>query len=136
MFNTDKQSAAISYSCLSNRCKPKFVLFSNLGIVSSIKVQQFRSLRFQLRFSFSCPTGGTWVHRTYFGDIDVGDVCWKQNELVTSLRCCLPIQYIEKITNIMKTVANKHVMIVSPTSSISHNHKITNITLSLTSLSP
>ena len=48
MFNTDKQSAAINYSWLSHRCKPKFIMFSNLGIVSvwSIKVQQYSSWDF------------------------------------------------------------------------------------------
>jgi len=30
------------------------------------------------------------------GDIDVGDGCWRQHLLVTSLRCWWPIWYIEK----------------------------------------
>ena len=45
---------------------------------------------------------------------DVGDQMW-------------PIWYIGKITNIM---------ILPPTSEISHHHKVTNITMSPTSLSP
>jgi len=28
------------------------------------------------------------------GYIDVGDGCWRPNMLMTSLRCCLPIQYV------------------------------------------
>jgi len=67
------------------------------------------------------------------GDIDVGDRCWRSNVLVTSLRCCLPIYYIEKVTNISKKVDN--IMILSQTSQISHLHKVTNITMSPKSLS-
>ena len=57
---------------------------------------------------------------------DVGDqMCWWQ---------VWDNGYIEKITNITKKVAN--IMILSPTSEISHHHKVTNITMSPTSLSP
>ena len=73
------------------------------------------------------------------GHIDVGDGCWRPNVLVPSLRCWWSIQdvgdrHIEKTTNITKKVAN--IMILSPTSEISHHHKVTNITMSPTSLSP
>ena len=64
----------------------------------------------------------------------VGDGCWRQTVLMTSLRCWWPIKCSEKITNITKKVAN--IMILSPTSSIGNYYKITNITLSSTSLSP
>ena len=48
--------------------------------------------------------------------------------------CWWLIKYIEKITNITKKVAN--IVILLPTSEISHHHKVTNITMSPTSLSP
>ena len=44
------------------------------------------------------------------------------------------IWYIEKITNVTKKVVN--IMILPPTSQISHHHKVTNITMSPTSLFP
>ena len=66
--------------------------------------------------------------------INVGDGCWRPNVLVSSLRCWWPIQYIMKITIITKQVAN--IMILPPTSENSHHHKVTNITMSPTSLSP
>ena len=74
------------------------------------------------------------------GYIDVGDGCWRPNELVTNLRCWWPFQDVGdrfntlKITNITKKVAN--IMILPPTPHIGHNHKVTNITRSPTSLSP
>jgi len=46
----------------------------------------------------------------------------------------MKIKYIEKITNIAKRVAST--MIFPPTSEINHYHKVTNITMSPTSLSP
>ena len=49
-----------------------------------------------------------------FGYIDVGDGCWRPNVLVTSLTCW---------------------MILPPTYQISHHHKVTNVTMSPTSLS-
>jgi len=42
--------------------------------------------------------------------------------------------YIEKISNITQKLTN--IMILPPTSEISHHHKVTNITMSPTSLSP
>ena len=53
--------------------------------------------------------------------------------LVTNSGFWWQIKYIEKITNMTK-VAN--IMILPPTSEISHHHKVTNITMSPTSLSP
>jgi len=73
----------------------------------------------------------SWT-RTTGGYIDVGDGYWIPNVLVKSLRCWWPIQYIEKIINILKKVANR--MILPPTSQISHQHKVTNIMMSPTSL--
>ena len=61
----------------------------------------------------------------------IGD---KFEMLVTDSRCWWPIYYIEKITNITEKFAN--IMILPPTSEISHHHKVTNITVSPTSLSP
>ena len=71
--------------------------------------------------------------QTWFGNIDVGDrmlecVVEKFEMLVTDSVCWWPIWYIEKITNITKKVAN--LMILLPTSQISHYHKVTNITMS------
>ena len=74
------------------------------------------------------------VTRGNLGNIDVGDGCWRPKVLVTSLRCWWPTYNIEKVTNITKNVAN--IMILPPTSQISHHHKVTNITRSPTSLSP
>ena len=68
------------------------------------------------------------------GDIDVGDGCWRQNVLVTSLRFWWQIKYIDKITNITKKVTN--IMILPSKSKIGHHHLVTNITMSSTSLSP
>ena len=46
--------------------------------------------------------------------------CWRPNVLVTNLTWWWPIQYIEKITNITKKVAN--VIIQPSTFEISHHH--------------
>ena len=54
--------------------------------------------------------------------------------LVTDSRCWWPIKYIEKIAKIMKKVVN--IMILPTTSKISQHNKVTNITMSPTSLSP
>ena len=61
----------------------------------------------------------------------IGD---KFEMLVTDSGCPWLIQYIEKITNITKKVA--YIMTLQPTSEISHHYKVTNITMSPTSLSP
>ena len=61
----------------------------------------------------------------------VGD---KFEILVTDSGYWGPISYIEKITNITTKVA--HIIVLPPTSEISHHPKVTNITMSPTSLSP
>ena len=60
---------------------------------------------------------------------DVGDqMCWWQPWMLMT-------DFIHsEITNITKIVAN--IMILPPTSEISHHYKVTNITMSPTSLSP
>jgi len=66
------------------------------------------------------------------GFIDVGDGCWRPNVLMTRLGCWLPIQ-----DTITKKVANiPAVMILPPTSQISHHHTVTNRMMSTISLSP
>ena len=54
--------------------------------------------------------------------------------LVTDSGCKWRIWFIVKITNITKKVAN--IMQLPPSSEISHHHKVTNITISPTSISP
>ena len=61
----------------------------------------------------------------------VGD---KFEMLVIDSGCFWPIWHIGKITNITKQVAD--IMILPPASQISHHHKVTNIAMSPTSLSP
>ena len=64
------------------------------------------------------------------GHIDVGDGCWRPNVLVTSLRCWLPIQDVGDRFN-TKVI---NMIILPPRSEIGHHHKVTNITMSPTSL--
>ena len=91
---------------------------------------------YQILESFSCLNQSKPV--TLMLVTDVGDqMCWWQvwdvgdrfRMLVTDSGCWWPIWYIEIITNITKKVAN--IMILPPTSQISHHHKVTNITVTL-----
>ena len=114
-----------------------FDVFSRIFKSSSFFGQKFGSpkshdelLIFGHKYSFRSPyrMDASYNSLTLNSScIDDGDGCWRPNVLVTSLRCWWPIQYIVKVTNIM---------ILPPTSQISHRHKITNITISPTSLSP
>ena len=74
------------------------------------------------------------VHRCWWRMLETKCVGDKFVMLVTDSGFWWPIKYIEKITKITKKVAN--IMILRPTSKISHHHKVTNITMSPTSLSP
>ena len=74
------------------------------------------------------------LHRCWWRMLETKCVGDKFEMLVTDSGCWWPIKYIKKITNITKKVAN--IMILPPTSEISHHHKVTNITMSPTSLSP
>ena len=81
------------------------------------------------------------------GYIDVGDGCWRPNVLVTSLRCWWPIQDVGDrfrmlVTDLMHWENHQHnekvtnIIVLPPTSEISHHHKVIKITMSPTSLSP
>ena len=130
----------------SNSCKGSW--FSDDFNISKIDLNWFR---FTVDFFCACAEDASLNTNTQSvnnGYIDVGDGCWRPNVsicwwlydggrfqmLVTDSGCSWPIKYIEKITNITKKVAN--IMILPPTSDISHHHKVINISMSPTSLFP
>ena len=72
------------------------------------------------------------------GDIDVSDGCWRQNVFVTSLRCWWLIQDVGDwfkmlVTDLIHWKNHQH---NEKSRQHDDHHKITNISLSLTSLSP
>ena len=81
---------------------------------------------------FPCNRLFWWVkhlsrlHRCWWRMLETKWLGDKFEMLVTDSGCWWPIEYIEKITNITTKVAN--IMILSPTSEISHHHNVTNIT--------
>jgi len=75
-----------------------------------------------------------WLHRYWWRMLKTKCVSDKFEILVTDSECWWPIWYIDKINDITKKVAN--IMILPPTSEISHHHKVTNITMSPTALKP
>ena len=75
------------------------------------------------------------LHRYWWRMLETKMRWWQVWDVVTDSKCCRPILYIEKITNI--TIKSRqhndsatNIMILSPTSKISHHHKVTNITMS------
>ena len=68
-----------------------------------------------------------WLHRCWWRMLETKCVGDKFEMLLTDLIHWENRQHNEKVANIM---------IVPPTSQISHHHKVTNITMSPTSLSP
>ena len=80
------------------------------------------------------PTLSPRLHRCWWHILETKCVGDKFEMLVTDSGYWWPIWSIGKITNITKKVTN--IMILPPTSEISHHHKVTNITMSPTSLSP
>ena len=70
------------------------------------------------------------------GYIAVGDGCWWLNVLMTRLRCWWPVQDVSDRFNTLRKSPTKkveksrhNIMIMPPTSKISHHHKVTNITV-------
>ena len=74
-----------------------------------------------------------WLHRCWWRLLETKCVGDKFEMLVIDSGCWWSIKYIAKITNITKKVDN--IMILSPTSEISHHHNVSYITMSPTSLS-
>ena len=64
--------------------------------------------------------------------MDLGDECCRPNVLVTSLRCLWPIKYMDESRHHNNSAIN----IPNQSPSYTHDHKVTNITMSPTSLSP
>ena len=103
-----------------------------------IKILLFRNdfeIRDSQQGSTNCTDGhGLGLHRCWWRMLETKCVGDKFEMLVTDSGCRWPIKYIEKITNITIKVSN--ILILPPTSAISHYHKVANISMSPTSLSP
>ena len=83
-----------------------------------------------LGYEFMFVTMIEWLHRCCWRMLVTKCVSGKFEMLVTDSGCWCLNYYIEKITNITNKVAN--IMILPPTSEISHHHKVTKITMSST----
>ena len=104
-------------------------IVTNIMILWRIENPLAKSLNFWELVGIFLKKPWEWIG-IRLGYIDACDGYWKRNVLLATLRCEWPIQYIEKVTNILKTVTN--IMFLSPTSNNCHRDKVTYIKLSPT----